>query len=799
MPKLIQAMLLTSMILASTSVLANTDDNPAMKIVPAGLPSHDTGARKGAAGKDETLLLEVTVNGQALPDVVRVERLADGRLVLPLDAWKAARLRPSGEKLALPDARFGYALDAVSGIRFNLDRARMRLEVTAPPAAFDEETRAVDDYSMILPSASPPGMYVNYDILRTQSGDGSDSYSALLEGIAFNGWGSLVSGGILRGNDGENASVRTETYWRKDLPGSREAFVVGDTIGSSGTWSRPVRYGGVRFARDFSLAPGFISYPTPSLQGSAALPSTVDILVNNQRQTSGQNVDTGPFSLTNVPVITGAGEVNMVVRDLRGVETVITQSFYVSPRLLRGGLSDYSIETGAFRQNYGIDSNDYGPAFMSGTYRYGISNALTAAGRVELQRARKAAGVDLSGLLGMQAVALGSAAWSQSDTDSEGKSSGGRYLALLERNSQFTGVSMQWEYFDSGFRQFGYVTDETRPKKRIQASASMRPVPGRSVALSYIQQTAWNDDPYTLTALTLGEKLPGNVYLNLYVSKQKDPGGGFGFGMYLIMPMERMRTASASTTRSNDGNVVNLLQASQTAPTGPGWGWRVQASDDPAQRAQAGVILNTNHGQMTAEANEGRNANAVRVGLNGSVGWLEGMSFASRRIDHGSFAVVKVADFKDVPIYLSNQIAATTGSDGKALVTGLLPYQKNKLTLDPVELPLETDIRRVRETVVPYARSGQIVEFAVRRSRNALVILRQPDGEPVPSGAVVTVIPGNHPFTVARRGEVYLTDLQADNRLTVTWPGGGCALPLPLDPKGPSEPRIGPLVCQKQK
>ncbi len=31
---------------------------------------------------------------------------------------------------------------------------------------------------------------------------------------------------------------------------------------------------GVRFSRDFSLAPGYVSYPMPSISGAAALPST---------------------------------------------------------------------------------------------------------------------------------------------------------------------------------------------------------------------------------------------------------------------------------------------------------------------------------------------------------------------------------------------------------------------------------------------------------------------------------------------------------------------------------------------
>jgi outer membrane usher protein len=125
--------------------------------------------------------------------------------------------------------------------------------------------------------------------------------------------------------DGEAHSlIRTDTYWRTDLPGRMDTLVIGDTVSSGRAWSRPVRYGGLRYARDFTLAPGYITYPTPSITASAALPSTVDLLVNNRRATSSA-VQPGPFDLTELPIVTGAGQLQLIVRDMLGRETVINQ------------------------------------------------------------------------------------------------------------------------------------------------------------------------------------------------------------------------------------------------------------------------------------------------------------------------------------------------------------------------------------------------------------------------------------------------------------------------------------------
>ncbi len=128
--------------------------------------------------------------------------------------------------------------------------------------------------------------------------------------------------------------------------------------------------------------PGYITYPTPSISGSAALPSTVDLLVNNRRQETSA-LQPGPFDLTNVPVVTGAGQMQLIVRDLLGRETVINQNYYLAPALLSPGLSDFSYEAGSLREQYGTRSNGYGAAFGAGTYRLGLTDALTAEVRGE--------------------------------------------------------------------------------------------------------------------------------------------------------------------------------------------------------------------------------------------------------------------------------------------------------------------------------------------------------------------------------------------------------------------------------
>jgi outer membrane usher protein len=742
----------------------------------------------------ETLLLEMIVNDQPVSGIFRAERLADGKLALALDAWRLAGLREVGEPLLLPDGERAYALESVDKLEYRVDRARLILALVVPPSGFDAASYSLTGKQQAQPDRPSTGAYLNYSVSATRQQPGGNSFGGTVEAVVFTGAGSLVSGVAVRHGPRGTEAVRTDTSWRKDWPAEMKTLVLGDTVGSDGGWSRPARFGGVRYGRDFALAPGFITYPLPSISGASALPSTVDILVNNQRQ-SGTEVKAGAFDLTNIPVVSGAGEINLVVRDLRGVETVLTQGYYMSPLLLAPGLSDFSAEAGALRRNYGISRvGDYGPGFAAGSYRYGVTSGLTVSGRAELQRTRQAAGVEATALLDTIAVARGAAAWSRSDEGGDSRN-GVRWLAALERVSHWGGGAVQLEHFSEDFVQFGAGAKELRPRDRLQANVGVSLGGGKSAGLSYIRQTAWNGERFTLAAANLGIALPGNMHLSAYVAQQMDGSSAVSGGLNLIVPTANQVTTVVSSNRDRKGDVINSAQVAKVAPAGEGWGWIARASDVPSQRAQGGATYNSDHGRVSADVSLGSDSNALRVGADGSVGWFEGLPFATRRIDHGAFAVVKVGDVAGVPIMRSNQVVAVTNKSGMALVPGLLPYQSNFLSVDPDQLPLEVTIGSVQRVTVPYARSGVLLEFPIRRARNVLATLVQQDGAPVPPGARVTVLPGNQEFTVVKRGGVYMTDVQGAESIAVSWNGGACTVGLGLTQSAGVEVEIGPLVC----
>jgi len=96
--------------------------------------------------------------------------------------------------------------------------------------------------------------------------------------------------------------------------------------------------------------------PLPTLGGTAAVPSTVDVYVKTTSGRFRKEVSSGPFSVSNVPLISGAGTAELVIRDAAGHETRSSVPFYAASTLLAPDFTSWSVEGGLPRLSYGSSS-----------------------------------------------------------------------------------------------------------------------------------------------------------------------------------------------------------------------------------------------------------------------------------------------------------------------------------------------------------------------------------------------------------------------------------------------------------
>lgn len=400
---------------------------------------------------------------------------------------------------------------------------------------------------------------------------------------------------------------------------------------------------------------------------------------------------------------------------------------------------------------------------------------------------------------------MGRVALAASGSNTHGRAERGQLLQLgVERSTSQGSGALQYEHASQGFAPFGEAADPVAPTQRARSRwlASLGgtvwgPVSG---GLSYVSQRLWSGAQVKTAGASISLPLgQSSASLAVSLNRRLDGDRAWRAGLGISMPLDNGVSASSRVETARGSRATGGVSASRSPPAGPGMGWRVEGSTQESQRARGSVQYNTSQAEFMGDAaSNAAGQAALRAGARGTLGLLAGMPFASRAVGRGSFALVNAGGLAGGPVMRSHQVVARTDSRGLAFVPGLLPWQSNQIEIDPVDLPLEVEVGNVVQQVTPYPGSGSVVVFAVRRTRQALVVLHQPGGQPVPVGAQVRLLPGGPEFRVGRRGEVWLTDLAAAHQpLRASWSGGGCRLALRVPSAQDMPPKIGPLACEK--
>lgn len=679
------------------------------------------------------------------------------------------------------------ALAGIKGLSYSVDPSRGVLAIEAAPTLLAESHLSGLSRGADQPMPSPPGGYVNYDIFAGHDDGGTSAASALLETGLFGRLGSGTNTLLSRHAGSSTRTIRLDTSWIHDEPGRMASLRLGDSISGSSAWGRSVRMGGVQWATNFATQPTFVTFPLPALEGVAAAPSTVDYYVNDALRLR-RDVPSGPFSVQDLPVITGAGEIRMVVRDALGREQVISQPFYASGGILAKGLRDYSYEVGFERRNYGLASNDYGRPMAVATERRGLSDRFTGEAHAELRQDQQTLGLSGNVLLGDAGLLSVSAAGSRAATGT-----GGLVELGFQRQSSHLSYGARSQFTTPGFVQLGYEAPARPPRQMTSAFFSLGTDHFGSFGMNYTHQDFREREDVELLGASYSRAVGRWGYLSLAALRFLGDNGSTLISMSFTAPLGPADSASVNA-QTHAGSTGGTLQYQHNLPAGNGAGWRMQAGlagDDPAL---AEVTLQNDVGTYMLGTARSQGRQAYQASVQGGFAVLAHRFFPSRHIDD-SFAVVHVPGFSGVRVYADNQPVATTDAQGYALVPRLRPYQRNPIRIDQADLPLDAEVQGLQLDAVPYYRSAVTLTFPVTASRGAIVTIKLPDGGFLPAGATVTVEGNPAVFPVGYQGEVYLTGLDALDTLHASWRGQSCTMTIAFPAKAGPLPRLGPVTC----
>ena len=767
-------------------------------------------AQEAPAPKGQALQLEVTINGvpaKLIGTFVLLDRNRLGASAAELDALGIRERGRESETttIALDDLPLTYRYDeraqAVSVVISDGQRKRARFDLGARPSG---QPKARANWGAVL----------NYDLIGA-FGDGEaqrlsslGSTSLTLEARAFSPFGTLQQSAQFYANPHQTPEgIRLDSSFRHSDEERLISYQAGDIISGGLAWSRPIRLGGLQAQNNFSLRPDLITMPLPTLDGSAALPSTVDVYVNSIRAFS-KEVGEGPFSISNIPVTSGTGDAQLVIRDAAGRETRTIVPFYTSPSLLAAGEKDWSVEAGLPRLSYGSIADGYVETPVgSATLRGGLSDWLTTQAHVEAGDGLFNGGVGAvmrTGAFGVSALAVSASSgpagyglqtylayetkFLGATLNASSQMSFGAFddLASITANLRTRSNSGFQSGYDAnhypvtasyppgGSRNAPFYANARVPRalNRITISTPLPFDERASLSANFIDLRDMSGHRSTIVSSSYSRSLAFGA--SIYGTLFRDFGTQKNTGIFIGLSLPFGSSTSASTGYSSAGrSSVTTVDVVKSLGQEPGsYGWRVRDQEGASPYREASIAYRSSYGTVQAGASRDASRSSASLGLRGAISLLGGEVFASEWIDDG-FALVRVGA-PGIEVLNENRHVGVTNARGTLLVPALRSYDRNKITIDPSNLPVDAEIESAREIAAPADRAGIIVDFRVQSTSSAaLVSFVRKDGSVLPAGAVGHLATGGI-FIVGYDGQAFVKALQETNVVAIETPSGVC-------------------------
>ena len=781
---------------------ARAANNPGNSASAAADPPPAGPAANGASS-GELLLLDVEVNGRPIGKIGEFTLRGNKLFARPSElhdlGFRLPQSRSAGNGL--------ISLSNLAGVTWRLDQANQALHITASdasllptilrPAGSEEGDahRAIE---------SGTGTTLNYDVVST-FGAGQTGASGSLDMRAFSPWGVASSGwlayaGSIASGPGSNTAIRLDSTYMFSNVNRLQRYTAGDFITTGLSWTRPVHLGGVQVRSDFSMRPDLITFPLPALSGSTAVPSTVNLLADGNLVASGQ-VESGPFQVPQLPVVSGAGTISMTMTNALGQQVTVTQPFYASSDMLAPGLQTFGAEAGLVRRNWGVESNNYGKMAASAIYRRGLTPKFTMEGAGQATPGAAMAGA--GGLLQIGNVGVVNFAAAASGGSG---SLGGQYSAGAERIGRRFSLGGSAIVASRRFLDIAAMNGDGVTRKQLSGFMSLylRRLGSAGVAYSGVDQDA-PVKPLPLEVLPPqhSDVISANYSLqihrvSIYVSEFKSNSGGSGstgFQIGLTVPFGRRGAVNLSAT--SEGNVQVVAQ--RAAPQVGDWGYQAYAELGNENHVFGQMQYKSPVGLFTAGVDDSSGQATLRVESQGAFSLVDRGLFPSNEI-YDSFAIVDTSPLKGVHVMQENRDVGTTNSAGRLLVPDMRSFDLNHVSLKAADIPADATLNDLSQEFRPQDRSGVVVKFPIQFTHGVLLSLVDENGVPLPLGSTATLAATGTAVAVGYDGEAYLEGLSAHNVVTVKRNDGRrCTVSFNYQPIPGDIPKIGPLHCTEQK
>ena len=443
-------------------------------------------------------------------------------------------------------------------------------------------------------------------------------------------------------------------------------------------------------------------------------------------------------------LLAGLGELQTVLTDQRGVQTVQTQHYYFAPQLLPEGIDDFSVEAGSLSPDPARLSLSNQPVISAGLRR-GWSSLQTLSvtavvtrstamvggvSDLQLREFRRACAAACRGCAA--AIPSGPACCSGTNTS--------RACSACSRAVRRHRATAARTTIDPAIPAPALAV---LPSDRHSAAlaASMTLSDQHQVAASVFDRVGFRGEHSQSVVVGATYRPTAGVQLSLGVQRASFPKPANFVVLSLLIPLDARHLGVVSSTRANSRTALQ---------------WSVQSRPDGQWRRQRSAIPRLRPDRPERER-PARATNATRVPASGP--WRRRRKATGSAVVRASSGAVGLAREPSVRhpahrrqlhrrrqrrparragVSTRNRYAGKTNAQGKLLIPGARSYQPNQVSVDSSALPIEYTLARDQIGVVPRSHAGAPARFEIGDGGIMLPVV-QADGRPVPAGAQATI------------------------------------------------------------
>lgn len=746
--------------------------------------------KSSAMNNDEftPLVLDVRINNSKAEDFGQFQQNRQGEIM----AWgrDLRRLRIKLDSDIADNQR--VKLKDIPHLQYQYHIENQSIDITVPvtqlsPYQLNMSARQYQDKLNMEAKGINAGV-LNYNLYNQNSSSGN-MFSANLEGIFSSDYGNFVTSGLYNNGNTQfydNRFVRLDSYWQYIDAKNIRSWLLGDFASNTVEWGSSVRLAGVQIASAYQQRSDIITTALPSYSGSAALPSSLDLYVNQQRIYSGE-IPSGPFDLKMLPSVSG-NDVTLITRDVNGRQITTTESYYYTPKILREDLKEYSIDIGAPRFGYSTASSDYDHTlFASGSLRYGWLPTTTLTGHAEYTSnglSNMGGGIAKT-LAGMSAINLDAA-------HSEYKGASGNLLLAgiegrLSKKISFNASTQRTfgNYFDMArvaniiaqekyanrLRSSPYDDDfvnTTALAERIDRyGLSWTPTSGLSFS-AYYNEIAWAQDSYRTVSLNANTSITNNVtlYSNLYKDLSHNDNWSLWLGLRISLSDRLDATTSVVKNSSDTSYTQEISSSSSQQVDSYGWGASATHYNNGRNLLSVRGDYRARAAWLNAQLSQYGGQRQSTFAASGSLITAGGEFFAANEIGD-AFVVVKNAG-PNSTVMNGGVDLGKSDAQGNFLIPHILPWVNNEIFLETSDMQEGWEAASTEQIAVSGWRRGSIVDFRTEQINSATAKLTLPGTHQVISPGYAVMLNGRQSGVVGYDGLAYLKGLQeGENELSV--------------------------------